>query len=456
MRLLCWPQFLVLLLQRPLSTSKLPTAPDSKYPYGISAFSGYGITLSNPVINITAATETEGGEANGIWNTPTSETGALVTVESDSSAVTINASAPVLSHGIYAANAKGSDVVVNGTSLAINATSTAGEADGIVAVNGSTVTVNSGTIDVTAKGVNAWAVNAAGATNTTPGTIVLGGDTSATTLNATATNGKAYGIFAGSKAGSTVTVNGKSLTINSHSDTDDAYGLFAQSSVTPDYEGDVSTININAEDTVINVTSGAGESHQYGIIALSNSRVNVNGNLTVNAGSGDAILTRGGSIITINPNKDKTVQLTSNIEYNYNVANSGNVADSTVNINLSDANSFWKGNAVLTDGGASSTSNGTVTGLNLSLSNGGTWIVANTATATSSESGSSTTPLAINNLSLNNGTVTFSDASQTATIDNLTGTGGTVKPRLKRMLTALIRPRHFLPARLTPLPAPRP
>ena len=153
------------------------------------------------------------------------------------------------------------------------------------------------------------------------------------------------------------------------------YGLFAQSSVTPDYKGDVSTININAEDTVINVTSGAGESHQYGIIAMSNSRVNVNGNLTVNAGNGDAILTRGGSVITINPNKDKTVQLTGNIEYNYNVANSGNIADSTVNLNLSDANSFWTGNTVLSNGGASDSSSDTVAGLNLNLSNGGTWNV---------------------------------------------------------------------------------
>lgn len=402
------------------------TAPESKYPYGISAFSGFGISLSNPVINITAATEREGGEANGIWNTPT-ETGALVTVGSDSSAVTINASAPVVSRGIFAGNAKGSDIVVNGTSLTIDATSTAGEADGIVAVNGSTVTVNSGTIDVTAKGVNAWAVNAAGATNATPGTIVLGGDTSATMLNATATNGKAYGIFAGSKAGSTVTVNGKSLTINSHSDTDDAYGLFAQSSVTPDYEGDVSTININAEDTVINVTSGAGESHQYGIIALSNSRVNVNGNLTVNAGTGDAILTRGGSVITINPNKDKTVKLTGDINFNYNEAGSGTSADSTVNLNLSNADSFWTGNAVLTNGGASETSSGTVTGLTLSLSNGGTWNVANTAAATET-----TTPLAINNLSLNNGTVNFTDASQTAKIENLSGTGGQVNAAVEK------------------------
>ena len=132
------------------------------------------------------------------------------------------------------------------------------------------------------------------------------------------------------------------------------------------------------------------------------------------------------------PNKDKTVQLTGNIEYNYNEANSGNIADSTVNLNLSDANSFWTGNAVLSNGGASNSSSDTVTGLNLSLSNGGTWIVANTATATSSESGSSTTPLAINNLSLNNGTVTFSDASQTATIDNLTGTGGTVNTAVEK------------------------
>ena len=392
----------------------------SIYPYGISSYNGFEASITNPTIAVTVTSSgndpddgalgtvklvfplVEPGTAYGVFNIPGKQndnaevTGALLTVGGDTSTVSFTTSANGVSRGIYAAGGLGSDVIVNGSSLTLDATSAESVAHGIVALNNSTVTVNSDTINISANGVTmARAIEASGKTGI--GTVTLGKDSSVTTLNATATKGTAFGIFAGPKVGSTVTVNGKSLTINAHSDTDDAYGLFAQSSVTPDYKGDVSTININAEDTVINVTSGAGESHQYGIIAMSNSRVNVNGNLTVNAGSGDAILTRGGSVITINPNKDKTVQLTGNIEYNYNEANSGNIADSTVNLNLSDANSFWKGNAVLTNGGNSETSNGTVTGLNLSLSNGGTWNVANSATATTSESGASTTPLAINN-----------------------------------------------------------
>lgn len=73
-----------------------------------------------------------------------------------------------------------------------------------------------------------------------------------------------------------------------------------------------------------------------------------------------------------------------------------------------------------------------MTGLNLSLSNGGTWNVANSATATTSESGASTTPLAINNLSLNDGTVNFTDASQSAKIENLSGTGGQVNAAVEK------------------------
>lgn len=413
----------------------------SIYPYGISSYNGFEASITNPTIAVTVTSSGNDpedgalGTAYGVFNIPGKQnndaevTGALLTVGGDTSTVSFTTSANGVSRGIYAAGGLGSDVIVNGASLTLDATSAESVAHGIVALNNSTVTVNSDTINISANGATrARAIEASGSTGI--GTVILGKDSSVTTLNATAKNGTAFGIFAGPKVGSTVTVNGKSLTINAHSDTDDAYGLFAQSSVTPDYEGNVSTININAEDTVINVTSDAGESHQYGIIAMSNSRVNVNGNLTVNAGSGDAILTRGGSVITINPDKDKTVQLTGNIEYNYNEANSGNIADSTVN--LSDANSFWTGNAVLSNGGASDSSNDTVAGLNLNLSNGGTRNVANSATATTSESGASTTPLAINNLSLNDSTVNFTDASQAAKIENLSGTGGQVNTAVEK------------------------
>ena len=415
----------------------------SIYPYGISSYNGFEASITNPTIAVTVTSSGNDpedgalGTAYGVFNIPGKQnndaevTGALLTVGGDTSTVSFTTSANGVSRGIYAAGGLGSDVIVNGASLTLDATSAESVAHGIVALNNSTVTVNSDTINISANGATrARAIEASGSTGI--GTVILGKDSSVTTLNATAKNGTAFGIFAGPKVGSTVTVNGKSLTINAHSDTDDAYGLFAQSSVTPDYEGNVSTININAEDTVINVTSDAGESHQYGIIAMSNSRVNVNGNLTVNAGSGDAILTRGGSVITINPDKDKTVQLTGNIEYNYNEANSGNIADSTVNLNLSDANSFWTGNAVLSNGGASDSSNDTVAGLNLNLSNGGTRNVANSATATTSESGASTTPLAINNLSLNDSTVNFTDASQAAKIENLSGTGGQVNTAVEK------------------------
>ena len=416
----------------------------SIYPYGISSYNGFEASSTNPTIAVTVTSSGNDpddgalGTAYGVFNIPGKQnddaavTGALLTVGGDTSTVSFTTSANGVSRGIYAAGGLGSDVIVNGSSLTLDATSAESVAHGIVALNNSTVTVNSDTINISANGVTmARAIEASGSTGI--GTVILGKDSSVTTLNATATKGTAFGIFAGPKVGSTVTVNGKSLTINAHSDTDDAYGLFAQSSVTPDYKGDVSTININAEDTVINVTSGAGESHQYGIICpLSGSSNRYDSNLTVNAGNGDAILTRGGSVITINPNKDKTVQLTGNIEYNYNVANSGNIADSTVNLNLSDANSFWTGNAVLSNGGASDSSSDTVAGLNLNLSNGGTWNVANSTTPTTSESGASTTPLAINNLSLNDGTVNFTDASQSAKIENLSGTGGQVNAAVEK------------------------
>ncbi len=249
---------------------------------------------------------------------------------------------------------------------------------GIRASAGGQVTVNSAVIDIDvtdAKG-SAYGVRAncndVNFGSTTPydaaGTINLGSETSVITIDVTAENGYAVGVAAhrsNNKSegnASAVTVNGQSLTINATGKT--AYGILGMNNTTG-RATNVSTVTINSADTTINAKSG--------LVALSQSKINVNGNLTVNSEGGDAIVSRGGATVNINTEGNKVVKLTGDIDFNYNQATSGSKIDAAVNLNLTNADSFFTGKIYKSGDATIPADKDSVTGMNISLSNGAKW-----------------------------------------------------------------------------------
>lgn len=232
------------------------------------------------------------------------------------------------------------------------------------------------------------------------GSITLGDKDITKAVNISATGNNAYGMMS-QLGGSNITVNGDTLTINAKG-TAYAIGMQAQSnSQTPAAE-----IDINTKNTVINASTDedkveGGEHTAIGIIAYSGSKVNINNNLTVNAPT--AISTRGQSTININQDGKGTVKMNGDISFNYDKVTSGTVIDSTVNLNLANAESYLKGN-ILKNGNPPKEKS-TVKDMNLSLSNGATW----TSTANSF----------VNNLTLKNGG-TVNLAGDAHTVDVLT------------------------------------
>ena len=233
-----------------------------------------------------------------------------------------------------------------------------------------------------------------------------------------------------SASGSYVEVNGASLVMNAESfgttpDTGSVYGLYAQNlSTDPGLsEDERATLIVNSENTYINVRS-ASEDQAVALVAMSQGILKVNGNLY--ATGGKALVARGDAIVRINESNTKTVQLTGDVDFNYDQKTSGTGVDADVLINLNGADSFWHGSATVSYGtGSTSEEMMKVSGLKLGISDGAHWTPELVEEYGDDSSG--LMQVAINDLTLNNGIINLNHGEQqTLRIQNLHGAGGTI------------------------------
>lgn len=168
--------------------------------------------------------------------------------------------------------------------------------------------------------------------------------------------------------GPQMTINGKNLNVSAESKGYYAHGIYVANN-TSDLGGkDTTKLVINSENTVIHAKADTKE-HEIGIATYSQGQVEVNGNLEVNAAN--AIVTRGGSTISINKNGDKTVKINGDILFDYDAATSGTKVDADVSINLNNADSVLNGNIYVNGNPVGSLAD--VDGMNLNIANGAQW-----------------------------------------------------------------------------------
>lgn len=183
------------------------------------------------------------------------------------------------------------------------------------------------------------------------------------------------GLFA--VAGGNINVDAKNITI----ETSGVYGVLVQNN-TQDSTAptNTSTLSLKGDQITINAENGCG------LMAFSNGRLDVEGNLVVNALN--AIDTRGNATININTSGNYTTVLNGDIVFETpnspgDAQNSGNIINSYVNVNLNGENSSWTGRAYQeykVDGEyvqnvelESAPYHGNVTGMNIAISNGAHW-----------------------------------------------------------------------------------
>ena len=183
---------------------------------------------------------------------------------------------------------------------------------------------------------------------------------------------------------------------------------------------DATQLNISAENTIIKAATG--------ILAFSNSAVNIEGNLTINATEA-AIDTRGNSLVNINENGEGTVKIIGDIVFETpgDEHQSGNIIDSNVDLNLTGEDSYWTGTVYkyYPEANKDTEEFTKVDGLNITLSEGAQWnATVNDETA---PEGGLLENQAINQLTVDAGVINAAESNQTVSVDQLTVTekGGT-------------------------------
>ena len=224
--------------------------------------------------------------------------------------------------------------------------------------------------------------------------------------------------------GGLINVNGKNLNVKVESTNGWAYGIYAQNRTTDPNNFKKAEININTENTYVNVKSGE-KGNADGVVAMSQGIVNINSNLEVHADN--AIVARGDAIVKINADGKHTTKLDGDMSFDYDKATSGTKVDADVLVNLTGSESYWNGNSKVTWGtGAIPAGLEKVTGIDLRINDGATWNPTYVEEADKGDSG--TAVLAQNRVTLDGGNIDLTNAkNQQIKIETLAGDNGTIK-----------------------------
>lgn len=239
-----------------------------------------------------------------------------------------------------------------------------------------------------------------------------------------------------------VNINADNININSHAD-GDAPAVWVQKG---------GFVNLNGEN--INI-----KAEKYGLVAFSEGKLDIDGNLVVNV-KNNAIDTRGNAIININTDGKHTTVLNGDIvfetpAYPNSGNSSGSIINSNVNINLSGEESSWTGRAYQeykVDNGSGKyeythsveldapDDYGDVTGFSMNINNGASWnmtddsFINNVTVENGGVINVQKNVKAFNvgtaadkgGITLNNGIINLQGENQQITVTELDGTGGTV------------------------------
>lgn len=185
-----------------------------------------------------------------------------------------------------------------------------------------------------------------------------------------------------------------------------------------------SQLNINADRVIIS-SKNTGGTEAIGIAAMSTGQINIVGNTTVIADK--AIVARGDSLVSINPEGDYFTQITGDVDFNYDKKTSGSGVDAGVYLNLVGSDSYWNGTPIYSFGSGQAPADKTeITGFKLGLSDGAQW-TPNYVKDTTDNTNEGSVSVAVNELNFNNGVINVNDgALQKVSIETLRGSGGTI------------------------------
>ncbi len=265
--------------------------------------------------------------------------------------------------------------------------------------SGVTETITSETIDITSE--NGRAVQAGSGAQ-----VTLGGEnTQSITLNA-----KDYAVLA-LGAETNINITGKNINITS-----EYAGVHVGNNTDPakhpdiNSETDTTVAEINITGDTINIKS-TDTTDGYALGAMSQGRLIVEGNTTLNAIN--AIVARGGATVKVNKSGNHTVDMTGNINFNYDSSSSNTSIDALVDVTLAGTDSVWNGNTVAEYDTLPEPEKFKVTQMTLNMKDGAVW------NAKTIQDTDKLGYVALNNLNIATGTVNIEDTTRGITVGKL-------------------------------------
>ena len=353
---------------------------------GVNA--NYGGSVSLDAQNITITN-------NGSYNAVRAANGGSVSVNATTGAV-INGDVFAEGNNSVVTIDGGASTTINGTVFADSDEVHNGKNNKVSVVESITVNLKGDSITINAneyEGVFARGNYTPSADNV----VINVGEASTQQINI---NDAYIGLWADYN-GSEINVQGKKLYIKSTIGEEAYAGIVAMNGTEPqqwgvegaDYVGsdgcnykqsdealkDVAHIVIS-EDTVTTIDM-RDENEQLAstaIVALSEGIVDIKGDLYASAK--ESIVVRGGANVNINnEGKNKVVQLTGDIDFNYSENTSGTPIDANVNLNLTNDSSFFTGKIVKT-GAPYPEGYDQVKGMKISVTDGAVWNLTGAST----------------------------------------------------------------------------
>ncbi len=332
--------------------------------------------------------------------------------------------------------------VSNGGSLTIGSAATAevnltsnlkGTSYGIFAesdLNPNEVTLHGKRINITSNGEQ----SSAGILANSNSSLNIGDANSSNitikSVNSATTGGDtySYGVWVSNdpkytNAGS-VTLSGNSVDIYAEGVGDVAGVFVATNRLDADKNA---SLSIEADQIKIEAVSKDDSKPSIGVAAMSDGAVQLVGNTVISADH--ALLARGDASIEVNKDGTHSTQITGDVVFDYDDETSGTAVNANVDVTLTGADSYWKGNTAVVWNGlpedGDTSEKLTVTDMKLTLKDGAQW-TPTVVDSTDPAAQQGQRGVALNNLALDNGIVNVSDSTVNVNVEQMSG-NGTVK-----------------------------
>ncbi|MBR3930244.1 MAG: autotransporter domain-containing protein, partial [Alphaproteobacteria bacterium] len=221
------------------------------------------------------------------------------------------------------------------------------------------------------------------------------------------------------KRNSVTNVTGKDISISTKAD--ELGALQVASNVLDIDDANVATINVNGDNILITAPE-TGVYQGIAIAAMSKGVANIEGNTTIRAQN--AILARGDAKVNINTSGENTVKMLGDINFNYKEKTSGSPVNANIDVTLVGADSFWKGNTVVSwDDVNPGEGKLEVSNAKITLKDGAVWNATKITDRETATQG--LRQIALNDLVIDGGTVNIADTERGITIDRIVADNAT-------------------------------